>query len=103
MSQHNNKYQIGDGLRIHANFTDISCVAADPSSIYFRLIVGSADLAYTWPTTNAIVKSDTGSFYHAITVESPGEYLFYWRGYGSVQAAEYGSFIVHTPPSQFMS
>lgn len=97
-----NGYQIGDGIRIHGNFTDISCVAADPSSVYFRIVVGSSDLAYTYPNTNAITKAGVGSYYHALTVESVGEYWFYWRGYNAVEAADYGAFIVHTPPTPFL-
>lgn len=97
-----NAYQIGDGLRLHANFTNISCVAADPSSIFLRIVNNSSDLQYTWPTTNAITKAGVGSFYHSITVETPGEYFYYWRGYGDVQAAEYGAIIVHSPPAPFV-
>ena len=97
-----NGYQIGDGIRIHGNFTDISCVAADPSSVYFRIVVGSSDLEYTFPNTNAIVKAGVGSYYHSLTVESVGEYWFYWRGYNAVEAADYGAFIVHTPPFPFL-
>ena len=97
-----NSYQIGDGIKIHGNFTDISCVAADPSSVFLRIVVGSADLQFTYPTTTAITKTGVGSYEHAITVESPGEYWYYWRGYGSIEAADYGAFLVNTPPPPFL-
>ena len=102
MSSNINGYQIGDGIRLHGNFTDISCVAADPSSVFLRYVVGSSDLQFTYPNTNAIVKQGVGSYYHALTVESPGEYWYYWRGNGTIQAAEYHAFIVHTPPPPFL-
>lgn len=94
-------YQIGDLVRLHGNFLNSSSAATDPSSIFFRLVVGSADIQYTWPATNAVATTGTGSFYVDFSVESAGEHWYYWRGYGNVQAADYGAFIVATPPYPF--
>lgn len=94
-------YQIGDLVRLHGNFLDSTSTAADPSSVFFRLVVGSADIQYTWPATTAISRSGVGSFHVDFSVESTGEHWYYWRGYGNVQAADYGAFQVHTPPSPF--
>lgn len=94
-------YQKGDLVRVFGNFKNASSVAADPGSVYFRMVVGSADVQYTWPTTNAIGQTGTGSFYVDVTVESPGQHFYYWRGYGTVQAGVYGAFDVATPPAPF--
>jgi hypothetical protein len=96
-----NEYQIGDLVRLHGNFLNSSSAAADPSSILFRLVVGSADIQYTWAATTAVTQSGVGSFYVDFSVQSAGEHWYYWRGYGNVQAAEYGAFLVHTPPPPF--
>ena len=94
-------YQIGDLVRLHGNFLNASSAAADPSSIFFRIVVGSADIQYTWPATNAVAQTGTGSFYVDFSVQSAGEHWYYWRGYGTVQAADYGAFEVATPPYPF--
>jgi hypothetical protein len=96
-----NYYQIGDQVRLYANFTDVSCVPADPSSIFLRVVVGSADDQFTYPTTTAIVKSGVGSYYHDLDIASPGQHHIYWRGYGSVRAAEYHTLHVNTPQTPF--
>jgi hypothetical protein len=96
-----NEYEIGDCVRVHGNFLNSSSVSADPSSIFFRLVVGSSDIQYTYPTTTAIVKSDVGSYFVDVDINSPGEHWYYWRGYGDVCAAEYCMFMVHTPPFPF--
>lgn len=94
-------YQIGDLVRVHGNFLDSTSTAANPSSLFFRIVVGSSDIQYTWPTTNAVAQTGTGSFYVDFSVQSAGEHWYYWRGYGNVQAAEYSAFLVHTPPPPF--
>jgi len=97
----NRAFEIGDLIRIHGNFLDSTSTAANPSSIFFRIVVGSSDIQYTWPATNAVAQSGVGSFYVQFDVLSPGEHWYYWRGYGNVQAARYGAFMVATPPFPF--
>lgn len=97
-----NEYQIGDQVRISANFTDVSCVPADPSSLSLRIVVGSADEEFFYPAGSEIIKAGVGSYYYDIDINSPGQHLIRGRGWGSVKAAEYWTFHVHTPMGPFL-
>jgi hypothetical protein len=97
-----NRYQIGDQVRLSANFTNATNSPSDPSSINLRIVVGSVDVNMTYPNTTAIVKAGVGSFYYDLDVASPGQFYFRWRGYGDTVAAEYHTIMVHTPPAPFL-
>lgn len=97
-----NEYQIGDLVRLSANFENTSNSPSDPSSIFLRIVVGSADDQFTYPTTTAIVKDGVGSYHYDLAVNSPGHHYYFWRGFGDVQAAEFGDLLVHTPFSPFI-
>jgi hypothetical protein len=97
-----NYYQIGDQVRLSANFTDSNSVAADPSSLSIRVIVGSADNEFAYVTDAEVIKSGVGSYYYDIDVASPGQHFVRWRGWGNVRAAEYTTFFVNTPMSPFL-
>jgi hypothetical protein len=82
-------YDVGDGIRITATFTDLSGVVADPSAVVFK--VKDPKGTVTIPST---AKDSTGTYHADLTLTRPGTWLYRWEGTGAVQAAIEGTISV---------
>lgn len=82
-------FDIADGIRITATFTDLNGNPGNPSSVIFKLKDPSGSV-----TLPAAQQSDTGVYYVDIVVDSRGTWFYRWEGDGAIQAAVEGEFFV---------
>lgn len=77
---------VGDVLRLFANFTDIDSVALDPGSL--QVFVKDPDgiiAMYAYPGN--IIKTSVGSYYLDINVTKVGTWFYRWESSGQGQCA----------------
>lgn len=84
------KFDVGDQVRIAADFTNLAGIAADPTSV--TLTVRSPNQTVT--TVSGVVNSAVGSYYGDVTLDQVGEWNYRWVGTGALVVAEEGSFYV---------
>jgi hypothetical protein len=82
-------YDIGDGIRITATFTNLSGGLADPTTIVFKLKAPSGTV-----TTPTVTHLSTGVYYVDVIPNVKGSWLYRWEGTGAVAVAEEGKFLV---------
>lgn len=87
-------FDIGDGVRVDALFSDLSGVVADPTFVVFRVLN-----PHGIETTPTVIRVSTGSYYADFTVTARGTWTYRWEGTGVLIAAEEGRFAVR--PSAF--
>lgn len=96
-----NFYEVGDLVRITANFTNEAGAAADPTTVTLlvklRYVIGSTATTYTYPAN--IIKDSTGNYHLDFQPTTEGIWDYRWVGTGSVTAAGENAFNV--PDSQF--
>jgi len=83
-----NIYDVGDGVRVSANFT-VSDVATDPTSVVLTITDPSGNVGTSTPST-----SGTGAYYEDIIVDEPGAWYSRFDGTGAVVAAIESHFFV---------
>ena len=86
-------------LHCEAAFVTSAGTATDPATIKFAYQAAAigTTTTLTYPTSAALVKKSTGTFYVDIdTGETSGEYDWRWFATGTGQAAEQGTFYVRS-------
>lgn len=79
---------VGDGARLRGSFTDLSEVAADPTTVVFRMKEPDGTLTvYTSGVDVELVNDVVGGFYVDWTFTAEGEYYWRMEGTGAVIAA----------------
>lgn len=89
-------YNVGDGVRITATFTDLSGTVNDPTSVTFQ-----AKDPHNTITTQAVTKQATGIYYTDLLLTAPGIWHYRFVGTGAVAAANEGQLTAR--PSAFVS
>jgi hypothetical protein len=82
-------YDIGDGIRITATFTNLDGALQDPTAVVFRLLDPQAIM-----TTPSFVRDGTGLYHVDILATSKGTWQYRWEGTGVVTVAEESTFTV---------
>lgn len=88
------RYDVGDRVRVYAEFRNEEGVPAAPTTIVARVKppVGNV-VSYTYGSAAELVQLSAGSYYIDIDVSAPGEWYYRWEGTGDVVAAGEGQFI----------
>ena len=81
-------YDIGDGIRLTANFT-LNDVATNPTTVVVKLTDPSGNSGTSSPTNTG-----TGAYYEDVIVDEAGKWYYRWTGTGAVVAASEGHFFV---------
>jgi len=82
-------YDIGDGRRFTATYTDIDGAAADPTTVTVRIREPDGTVtAYVYGTDAEVVKSTTGVYYVDWTFNQTGRHQVRWEGAGDVTTAQ---------------
>lgn len=83
---------VGDLMRLSAEFRDENDTLADPTTV---------ELRYKKPNgqkykinSGSITKDDTGKYHYDLSIDLSGTWYYLWKGAGAVQAVEQGSFPV---------
>lgn len=84
-------YDIGDGIRITATFTNLAGALADPTTVVFRVLDPLGAM-----TTPSFSRDSLGVYYADIVATAKGVWLYRWEGTGSVTVAEESSFTVRS-------
>lgn len=82
-------FDIGDGIRLTATFSDLSGIVTDPSVVTFKMLDPLGDL-----TTPAVHNVTVGVYYADFLAATKGTHSFRWEATGAVTAAEEGQFTV---------
>lgn len=86
-------YDIGDLRRFEVTFTDINDVAADPTTITFKIREPDGTVTtYVYGTNSELVKDATGKYHVDWTVAKAGRHIVRWEGDGSLITAEEAEF-----------
>lgn len=83
-----NVYDVGDGIRLSANFT-VQGTATTPTSVVLTVTDPSGNTSAPTPTANG-----TGAYYEDIILDEPGTWYHRWAGTGAVVAASEEAFQV---------
>jgi uncharacterized protein YjdB len=89
-------YNVGDGVRITATFTDITGAINDPTTVTFQ-----AKDPHGAVITNPATKQSTGIYYADLVLTAPGIWHYRWAGTGAVTAAIEGQLTAR--PSAFIA
>lgn len=98
---------LGDVVRIFADFVSSAGLATDPDSCWLMLSQPlSADPAShavtsldVFTAANSVVNDAIGSYLHDIVGNVPGVYSYRWVARGAVAVAEAGKFIIEEHPA----
>jgi hypothetical protein len=91
-------YDIGDQVRLTAQFRDGSGNPADPAGVLLTIRdPNGVTTVYTYGV-DAIAKDDVGAYHYDLTVTSAGTWIYRWEGTANPQTAEEGQLVVR--PSQ---
>lgn len=86
MSARPNVHDVGDRVRVWAEFKTAAGVAADPSTVVCKYQDPSGnETTVTYPTS--IVQVSTGVYYLDIDVDEAGTWYYRWNGTGDVKAS----------------
>ena len=83
-------YDLGDATRLKASFKDLGGSAADPTSMFFRYRVPGSPpqvITKTYVTDPEVVKDSVGEYHIDLSLDTAGEWKYYAKGTGSLQAA----------------
>ena len=83
-----NVYDVGDGIRLTANFT-VADIATNPSSVVLKVTDPGGNSGTSTPTN-----SGTGAYLKDIDVDEDGTWYYRFVGTGAVVAASEGHFFV---------
>lgn len=92
-----NSYDVGDKPRLRTNpvFKNDAGVATDPTTVTFRIRIGSGTpTVYVYGTNAQLVKAGTGDYYVDWTIAAEGRHHYRFEGTGAVIAAAEQSFNV---------
>lgn len=78
-------YQVGDSVRLRANFTNLAGVATDPTAVTVRIRSPLGVVTTPAATNDALT---VGAFYYDLTVTSAGTWFYRFEGTGAVTAAD---------------
>jgi hypothetical protein len=84
-----NNYDIGDLVRVTAEFKDIAGVVTDPTTVKLRVRVNGVTSTY-----DDAVRDSAGEYHRDLSILSAGVYTYRWLGTGAVQTAKESSFSV---------
>jgi hypothetical protein len=90
-----NSYDIGDVIRLRANFQDSSPADVDPSQV--KCSVQSpwgVTSVYVYGTDAELIKTSTGDYYLDTAPNKHGVWKYRWEGLLTNRAAEEGQFFV---------
>ena len=80
-------YEVGDLVTLQATFTSIDGVVTDPTTVTLSVQdPGGTITAYTYAGLD-ITKVATGIYRYALSITTPGQWVYRWAGTGTVQAA----------------
>lgn len=83
-------YDIGDVVRVSANFKSTAGVNADPTDVLVR--VERPDATSTGSTNPT--KPSVGNYYYDFAVTQAGRHTYRWVGTGAIVSASEGAFTV---------
>lgn len=83
-----NTYDVGDLVRVSAEFRDDSDALADPTAVELKFRT-PAGVVTTWQVeAGEIVKDATGKYHADINITANGRWAYKFIGTGAVQAVE---------------
>lgn len=86
-------FDIGDLVRLSAEFRDIAGALVDPSTVTFKVKPPGGDVvAYVYGTDPEVVRDSVGAFHVDWTVEINGTHWWRFESTGTGQAAAEDSF-----------
>lgn len=94
----NGAYDIGDQVRLTAQFQDEAGALIDPESVVLQIRDGAgAQTTYTYPGPG-VAHDGIGQYHYDLTLTVGGTWVYRWEGTGHPQTAEEGQLAVR--PSQ---
>jgi predicted Zn-dependent protease len=85
-----NAYDIGDQVRLSAQFTDGEGFPADPTSVLLTIRDGNgAATVYTYGV-DAIARESVGAYHFDLTLINAGSWVYRWEGTANPQTAQEG-------------
>lgn len=90
-----NSYDVGDEVKLTAEFVNDTGSPTDPDAVTLRVRGGSTVTDYT--VGGGITHTGTGSFTALIPVTVPGTWIYRWSGTANPKTTEEGRFFVRTP------
>jgi hypothetical protein len=89
---------VGDLYRIEADFTNISGVAVDPSTVSLKVMDPSGNVdEYTY-SGGSVSTDGTGSYYKDVSLDEAGDWRAWWSSTGTGQGAEPVQWVVEGYP-----
>ena len=89
-------YDKGDLLRLSASFTDEDGDAVDPSTVTFKVKVGSTTTSYVYGTDDEVGKDSVGNYHADISLDTEGTWWVRVESTGTGQAAAESALRVRT-------
>lgn len=88
-------YDIGDRVRVTAEFRSLTGTLTDPTTIVFKLRSPRGTVTQLeYGVDTALVRESVGRYYSDVDLNLPGTWCYRWAGTGAVQAAEEGTIVV---------
>jgi hypothetical protein len=92
---HINQHDIGDLIRMDAEFRNNQDVLTDPTTVTFKLKLPDGELIiYVYGTDEEVERLDEGIFRVEHLAEISGSHPYLWRGTGTVAQVEESSFYI---------
>lgn len=89
-------YDKGDHARLSADYTNISGVPTDPTTVYVTVRKpGGTTTTYTYGG-GQVLKDSTGRYRCDVSLDESGVWQYKWFGTGALVVAEEGQFTVRT-------
>ena len=85
-------YDVGDAVRLTAQFVNADGDPADPTEVTLTLQHPSGTQVITGPNSDGV-----GSYYYDLILNEAGTWMYRWAGTGAVTTAEEGQLEVREP------
>jgi hypothetical protein len=92
---HINQHDIGDLVRMDAEFRNNQDVLTDPTTVTFKLKLPDGEtITYVYGTDDEVEKLSEGIFRVEYLVAEHGHHYYLWQGTGEVAQVEESSFYI---------